>query len=128
MVFDSIRREMKDIQNIKIAYIFSYIVLIISMIPDLLTTRIAYEIKDLRERNQYQLTIFNTANPIRHILYYLLIFVCIVFINEIIIRKILTKYLNESIINWLLLIIVLGSALGFISLGINNYILIIQHL
>ena len=93
MVFDGIWRELKDTQNLKIAYIFSYIVLLISMIPDLLTTRISYEIKELREMNQFQLTIFNTANPINHIFYYLLVFVCIILINEII-RKILTKFLK----------------------------------
>jgi hypothetical protein len=132
MDFDSLRREMKDIQNIKIAYIFSYIVLLISFIPDLLTTRIAYEFKEeLREANQFQLTVFNTLNPINHIIYYLLVFVFIVFFNEIIMRKLLTKYLKISddlFINRLLLIIVLTWACIFISRGINNYFLIIQQL
>jgi hypothetical protein len=130
MDFDS--REMKDIQNIKIAYIFSYIVLLISFIPDLLTTRIAYEFKEeLREANQFQLTVFNTLNPINHIIYYLLVFGFIVFINEVIMRKLLTKYLkidDDLCINRLLLIIVLLWACIFIDEGINNYFLIIQNL
>jgi hypothetical protein len=130
MDFDS--REMKDIQNIKIAYIFSYIVLLISFIPDLLTTRIAYEFKEeLREANQFQLIVFNTLNPINHIIYYLLVFGFIVFINEVIMRKLLTKYLkidDDLCINRLLLIIVLLWACIFIDEGINNYFLIIQNL
>lgn len=123
---------MKDIQNIKIAYIFSYIVLLISFIPDLLTTRIAYEFKEeLREANQFQLIVFNTLNPINHIIYYLLVFGFIVFINEVIMRKLLTKYLkidDDLCINRLLLIIVLLWACIFIDEGINNYFLIIQNL
>jgi hypothetical protein len=128
MFFDNIYKQITDIQNIKIAYIFSYVVLIISFIPDLLTTRIAYEFKELEEINQFQLTVFNTVNPINHIIYYLFVFGFIVFINEVIIRKLLTKFLNDLFIIRLLLIIVLVWACIFISRGINNHFLIIQNL
>ena len=127
--FLSIRDILLDNQKFEIAYLFSWIIFLISMIADFITTQISFQIKGLSERNQFQIIFFHTENPFNHILYYALIFVCFVFIIEIG-RKIAIKKCQNNIllINGISMLVPLTMAFVLIEISIENYLLILQYI